>query len=137
MEVLKGNPVDPKIWEDLYSLLCDDLLKERAKLGGRWVVGQAVYSKAAREVIRKKLGEDLTMIVLESGEEDLQKERLSKRALGAGEVSQEVKEESEKNCAQYTGGHEAVEDDEPNTFAIKVTKAMSPKDVAKLALELL
>jgi len=137
MEVLKGNPVDPKIWEDFYNLLCDDILKERPKLGGRWVVGQAVYSKAAREVIRKKLGEDLTMIVLESGEEDLQKERLSKRALGAGEVSQEAKEASEKSYAQYTGGHEAVEDDEPNTFAIKVTKAMSPKDVAKLALELL
>ena len=33
------------------------------------MVGQAVYSKAAGEVIRQKLGDDLTMIVLESGEE--------------------------------------------------------------------
>ena len=134
MEVLKGNPVDPNIWEDFYNFLCEDILKERAKLGGMWVVGQAVYTKAAREVIRKKLGDGLTMIVLESGEENLQMERLSKRALGAGEVSKEAREESEKAMAKYTGGQESVEDDEENTFVIKITKAMTPEDVAKIAL---
>ena len=134
MEVLKGNPVDPEIWEDFYNLLCEDILKERAKLGGSWVVGQAVYSKASREVIRRKLGDDLTMIVLESGEENLQKERLSARYLGAGEVSKEAREESEKSMAKYTGGQDSVEDDEENTFVIKVTKSMSPEDVAKIAL---
>eukprot|EP00091_Calanus_sinicus_P019412 TRINITY_DN4873_c0_g1_i1.p1 TRINITY_DN4873_c0_g1~~TRINITY_DN4873_c0_g1_i1.p1 ORF type:complete len:318 (-),score=83.98 TRINITY_DN4873_c0_g1_i1:72-1025(-) len=134
MEVLKGNPVDPKIWEDFYNLLCEDILKERSKLGGMWVVGQAVYTKAAREVIRRRLGDDLTMIVLESGEENLQLERLSKRALGSGEVSKEAREGSEKALAKYTGRQESVEDDEENTFALKVTKAMTPEDVAKMAL---
>jgi len=132
--IMKGNPVDPKIWEDFYKLLCEDILKERVKLGGRWVVNQAVYTKAAREVIRNKLGDDLTIIVLESGEEDLQMERLAKRQLGEGEVSKEAKEAAKKKMANYTGGHEAVEDNEANTFVIKVTKAMTPEDVAKIAL---
>jgi len=133
----QGQPVDPKIWSDFYNLLCDDILKERSKLGGDWVIGQAVYSKAAREVIRNKLGEDLTIVVLESGEEDIQVERMAKRCLGSGEISEEAREEFKASCAKYVGGHEHVEDDELLTFAIYVTKAMTPEDVAKQALDLL
>jgi len=132
--VLKGKPVDPKIWEDFYNLLCEDIMKERAKLGGKWVVNQAVYSKAAREFIRQKLGDDLTMVVLVSGEENLQMERLSNRALGAGEVSKEARKESEKTMRRFTGGGDEVEDDEPKTFAVKVTKTMTPEEVAKMVL---
>ena len=43
------------------------------------MVGQAGYTKAAREVVRNRLGDDLTMIVLECGEEDIQIEKLSSR----------------------------------------------------------
>ena len=134
-EVLKGNTVDPKIWEDFYNLLCDDILAGRARLGGRWVVGQAVYTKAAREVVRKRLGNDLKMIVLECGEEDIQIERLSSRALGTGEVTKEAKKAAKERCAKFAGGHEHVEDDEKNTFSIKVTKVMSPEDVVQIALK--
>ena len=136
LQSMKGNPVNPKIWEDFYNLMCEDILKERAKLGGRWVVNQAVYSKAAREFIRNKLGDDLTFIVLESGEEDLQVKRLAKRQFGdgEGELNKEAREAAEKQMAKYTGGHEAVQDDEQNTFVINVTKAMTPEDVAKIAL---
>merc|ERR1719158_1835213 len=124
--VLKGKAVDPKIWSDFYTLLCEDILKERAKLGGRWVVNQAVYSKVAREVIRDKLGDDLTMVVLVSDDQTLQMERLAKRALGEGNTTQEARKESEESMKRRTGGGDAVEDDEPNTYAVKVTKAMTP-----------
>ena len=36
--------------------------------------------------------------------------------------------------AKYTGGQESVEDDEENTFVMKITKAMNPENVAKIAL---
>ena len=134
-EILKGTSVDPKIWEDFYNIMCDDILVGRAKLGGRWVVGQAVYTKAAREVVREKLGDDLTMIVLECGEDDIQIERLASRALGAGEVTKEAKKATEERCAKFAGGHEQVEEDEKNTFSIMVTKAMTPEDVVKIVLE--
>ena len=134
--VLKGKAVDPKIWSDFYTLLCEDILKERAKLGGRWVVNQAVYSKVAREVIREKLGDDLTMVVLVSDDQTLQTERLAKRALGEGNTTQEARKESEESMKRRTGGGDAVEDDEPNTYAVKVTKAMTPEDVVEIVLSL-
>jgi len=134
-QILKGITVDPKIWEDFYNLLCDDILRERTKLGGQWVVCQAVYTKAGRDVIRNMLGDDLAFVVLESGEDDIQVERMVKRSLGDGEITKEVKEETRKKYAVYAGGHEPVEDDELNTFSIYVTKDMTPDDVAKAALE--
>ena len=132
-EVLKGNPVDPKVWEDFYTLLCDDILKERQKLGGSWVVGQGIYTRAAREVVRRRLGDDLTMIVLEDGE-NIQVERLAARALGSGAVSQEARRAAEERMAKISGGHQPVEQDEIQTFAIKVTKRMTPEDVVRLVL---
>jgi len=132
-EILKGNPVDPKVWEDFYTLLCDDILRERRKLGGGWVVGQGIYTKTAREVVRKRLGDDLTMIVLEDGE-NIQVERLAARALGSGEISQEARKAAEERMATISGGHEAVEQDEVKTYAINVTKAMTPEDIARLVL---
>jgi len=95
-----------------------------------------VYSKVAREVIREKLGDDLTMIVLVSDDQTLQLERLAKRALGKGDVSQEARKESEETMKQRTGGADEVEDDEPNTYAVKVTKAMTPEDVVEKILNL-
>ena len=108
MQIFEGNAVDPKIWEDFYNLLCEDILKERGKLGGKWVINQAVYTRAARDIIRDRLGDDLTMVVLESGEENLQVERLAIRELGGREVSQEAREASENNMTKYTGGHKDV-----------------------------
>jgi len=134
--VLKGKAVDPKIWSDFYTLLCQDILKERSKLGGKWVVNQAVYSKVAREVIREKLGDDLTMVVLVSDDQNLQMERMAKRALGEGDVSKEARKESEETMKRRTGGGDEVEEDEPNTYAVKVTKAMTPEDVAEIVLNL-
>ena len=136
-EILRGNPVDPKIWKDFYDILCEDVLKEREKLGGNWVIGQAVYSKAARDTIRKRLGDDLIMVVLESREDDLQLERLAKRALGSGKVSKEVLEESKMKLSKLTGGQDKVEEDEPNTFVIMITNEMTPHDVAQQALSYL
>jgi hypothetical protein len=81
------------------------------------------------------MGADLILIVLESGETDLQIERLAKRALGKEKVTEESLEDSKKKMEAFSGFHETVEDDEPNTFKILVTKDMHPEDVAKIALE--
>ena len=134
-KLLKGEKVEVDIWEDFYNLFCEDILKERKKLGGRWVVNQAVYTRTARDIIRNRMGDDLILIVLESGEDDLQIDRLARRALGEEEVTEEALDESKKKMEAFSGYHETVEDDEPNTFKIVVTKDMNPKDVARIALE--
>jgi len=134
-KLFKGEKVDNKVWEDFYDLLCKDVLRERAKHGGNWVVTQAVYTRAARDMIRRKIGDDLVLAVLESDETDLQVERLARRALGEGEVTEESLEDSKKKMEGFLGFHETVSKDEENTFKILVSKDMKPADVAKTVLE--
>jgi len=97
--------VEPNIWEDFYRLFCEDILKERAKLGGRWVVNQAVYTRMARQIIRDRMGENVILIALESGQECLQLERLAKRNLGSEEVTEEALENSKKIMEGKKVGH--------------------------------
>jgi len=134
IELFRGNKVDNEMWDNLYTLLCEDIQRERVKLGGRWVVNQAVYTRYARQVIRDYFGDDLVFIVLGSGEEDLQVERLSSRMMGEGEVSKEARETTKQKMKKYSGGYEEVGDDEQNTFVIKVTKSMTPEQVAEQVL---
>ena len=130
-KLLKGEEVNDKIWEDFYELLCKDILREREKLGGNWVVTQAVYSRTARDIIREKMGDSLILVVLETEEEDLQIERLARRASKKEILTAEELESSKKKMSGFVGYHDTVEDDEPNTFKIVVTGDMTPKDVAK------
>jgi len=130
-KLLKGEKVDDKIWEDFYELLCKDILRERKKLGGNWVVTQAVYSRTARDIIRRKMGADLILVVLETEEEDLQIERLARRAAKKERLTADELESSKKKVAGLVGHHDTVEEDEPNTFKVVVTGDMTPEDVAK------
>ena len=72
--------------------------------------------------------------ILESGETDLQVERLARRALGKEKVTQESLEKSKHKMEGFLGFHETVEDDEPNTFKILVKQDMTPEDVLNIAL---
>ena len=127
----KGEEVDEKIWEDFYELLCQDILREREKLGGKWVVAQAVYTRSARDIVRRKMGDDLIIVVLETDEDDLQIERLAKRAAKKEGCTKDNLENSKKKMASFVGYHDTVEDDEPNTFKVLVSGDMSAENVAK------
>ena len=69
---------------------------------------------------------------METEEKDLQVDRLAKRTLGNEEVSEENMENAKKKNQGFLGGHETVEDDEPNTFKVLVTKDMTAEDVARM-----
>ena len=47
-----------------YKYLCDCINYERQRIGGDWVIAQAVPTRNLREVIRKILGQDLIFIIL-------------------------------------------------------------------------
>ena len=47
-----------------YKYMAECLKYERQRIGGDWVVAQAVPSRNMREVIRKVLGNDLIFIIL-------------------------------------------------------------------------
>ena len=44
--------------------MCDDIIKERTKFGGNWVINHGLYTKLARNIVKQKLGQKLQLIVL-------------------------------------------------------------------------
>jgi len=113
-----------------YKYMAECLKYERQRIGGDWVVAQAVPSRNMREVIRKVLGNDLIFIIL-SLKRETTLERLIKRH-GDGAVAKTMTD-------VYMGFEEFYElkgENEENTFEITITKDMNPNIVAEKILEI-
>ena len=134
--ILSGKEADPSVWEDGYGMMCDDIIRERQKLGGDWVINQAVYTRAARNVVRRKLGASLKFVMLDMDPE-LQSKRLAKRITSgfgeagalSGEVTEEALEKAKEEMKKMTGRLEDVQKDEHNTIALVISEDMSVDDV--------
>lgn len=124
-------------YTDFYGFLCDDIIRERNKIGGNWVIAQGVYKRRVRDFIREKLGPDCTFIGF-SMKEDLQLRRLALRTLGSGsDVTEAAIEEAKQ---KYKGmaiskGYEDVEDGENNAHALEMTEFVTSQDAVKFILE--
>lgn len=115
-----------EILNQFYTLMCEDIDKQRRRMGGDWAVGQAVPFKAHRDLIRSKLGNDLVFVVLEMDNE-LKMERLRNRK-GLGE-----------NIIQYMVKigemFDPASQNEKNAIALNVTRDFSPVDVVEKILD--
>jgi len=131
---LKGQEADSSIWEDLYSMMCDEISGEREKIGGDWLINQGVYKRAARDQIRKKLGKEVKFVFLDMDPE-LQATRLAKREKGDGDITEEVREIKRKECQKRTFGYERKQDDEPNSLQINITELTKTEDIVKSIIE--
>ena len=129
--MFKGEYYDPENVIMLYSAMCEEIARERKRIGGDFVVANAVPSRAFRDHIRKYLGPDLIFVVLDMTKED-QMARLKGRH-GDGEGSEVFIDLLKKSHDLY----EPAQKDEPNTFAILVNKDMSRDDVVEQILQLL
>ena len=142
LNIYEGKQPNQLLAENFYVLLCEDIIKERLKLGGNWVINQAVYTRKSRDVIRDIFGEEFKFVILLMDPE-LQAQRLGKRCtIGfgeagklSGEVSEDAMEEAKKEMTKFTKGFEAVQPDEPNTLALNITEDKSVKDVADKIME--
>merc|ERR1711997_733173 len=129
INMLSGKEVDQAVWANGYGMMCDDIIRERNKLGGDWVINQAVYTRAARDVVRKKLGPNLKFVALDMDPE-LQSKRLAKRMTSgfgeagalSGEVTEEALEQAKEEMKTMTGKLGAVEKDEHRTFTLDITE---------------
>merc|ERR1711892_239859 len=108
----KGEEFD---LEEFYSLLCENIIQERRRVGGDWVVAQAVPTRKLREFVKSLLGPELVFVVLDL-DAGLQKERLKPR-LGAFDVK------------YFDMKFEVVQKDEVNTIDFKITDAMTLENV--------
>ena len=70
--------VDGEGVETFLTAMCEDILAERARLGGDWAVAFAIPDLASRDLLRRLLGPELVFVVLELSPE-LQAERLEER----------------------------------------------------------
>ena len=61
--------------------LVDNVMQQRERLGGDWAVPLAIYSRSQRDILRKMIGGNLVIIVLNMTKECSRK-RLDKRHAG-------------------------------------------------------
>ena len=81
-----GQDFDMSCLEAGYDEMCKDIIRERARIGGDWVIAHSAKTKSLRDYIRTKLGPDLTFVALDMNKE-LQKRRLEHRHGNRGEIT--------------------------------------------------
>jgi len=106
--------------EEYFGLMCEDIQRQRARIGGDWVVTGMVPSRGLRDFCRSKLGPDLMFVVLDMDSET-QAERIHKR--------QDVDEIVASMFQKILEISDPATKDEKNAIDIKANDKMSPEDV--------
>ena len=107
-----------------FRLMAEDIKKERARVGGDWVVAYAMAKRSDRDIFREVLGEDLVFVVLDISLE-LVKERLSGRG------------EGEESFARIHHKYEPAQRDEPKTVEFEILKEATREENAQGVFELI
>ena len=105
-------------------------MSQKQRIGGKWVICQAVFRRRHREAIRRVIGKDLIMINLKL-DTKYQKPRLEKRHgknLGAPFMNYLL------NMSKHM---QEISDQEENTFEITVTEEMTEEDVLDKVLKII
>ena len=131
MAMIKGEDFEKKNVEAFYTAMCKDINSERKRMGGDWVVAQAVPTRELREHIRKELGPDMIFVVLDMTREDQMKRILQRH--GENEEQSTVVDWLTKLYDLF----EPATEDENNTLDVKVTNDMSREDVVQKILDML
>ena len=126
LPMLKGEDYNKSKLEIYYSALCKNIKAEKKRLGGDWVIAQAVPSRYFRDYIKKELGFGAIFVVLNMSKED-QKDRLSKRHVG---------DQSAVNwLSKMYDVFKPAEKDEEQAINIQITNNMSREEVVQKILD--
>ena len=113
--------------EMFYTSMCDNIIKERKRLGGNWVVARTVPTRDLRDHIKHQCGSHMYFIVLGMTKEH-QRQRIVNR------------HRNNTNLIKiYTGRNEVFEkagEDEDRAINILVTNNMSREDVLQKIMKL-
>ena len=136
-----GSPISSDICKQFYELMCDDIIKEKLRLGGNWVVNHGLYTKLARDIIKEKLGSIVTLVVLDMSLED-QAKRMTEIALDVSNLSNDdiydkMLKEKTNQIRIRRKGYEAILKTETNIIEIEITDAMSVDDVSNKIMNLI
>ena len=128
-KLIEGKEYCKENVEGYYTALCKDIQTEKKRMGGNWVVAQAVPFRSLRDHIKKQLGPDLMFVVLNMTKEDQMKRILSRH----GNHSSAVVDWLTKLYDLF----EPAKPDEKNAIDIEVTGDMSRDDVVDKIFKML
>jgi len=120
LAMVEGKEFDAKVLMTYYKFVCKDIAREHARIGGDFIIAQAVPKQSIRDFIRRELGSNLIFVVLHMSKED-QGARLRAR-----HGDQKTLTDKLENMYKL---YEPAGVDEPNTINCVVTKDMSRDDV--------
>ena len=107
-----------------YQEMAKDIMKEKKRIGGHWVVSQAVLTKSLRNEISAIMGMKQVIHVTLNVDKEAQKERLEgrhgKSNAGVGKYFQ-----------TWYDLYELVDEENENGFTIDVSIDMTPENVAQ------
>ena len=130
LKLSRNQELDELSGKYLYEYMCECIDYERKRIGGDWVVAQAVPTRKLRDFIRKFLGNDIIFILLIL-EKETTKERLKIRH-GDGEMAKAMID----FCIKIESFYEPKGLEENNTFDVIITNDMTPNDVNKKIKEI-
>merc|ERR1712130_375578 len=122
-----GETTDRSAKDDYFRLMAEDIKREKARVGGDWVVAFAIPERRDRDVFREVLGDSAIFVALHISF-DLVKERLSGRE--NDEVTMEF-------LASYHDKYEPAQSDEPKTLAFEILKGVTIEESAQKIVTLL
>merc|ERR1719225_899775 len=133
-KVLQNNEFNAEDITEQFNIIaeatCEDIIRQRQRLGGDWATAFAVFSRTQRDIIRNTLGNDVIFFILHLTQESNHK-RL------AGRHGDDMAAEFNKIFDTMSKMYESAGEDEKNAFDLHITEDMTPDDVAQKVLDIL
>merc|ERR1712062_292364 len=129
MDFIEGREYDLAAVCGFYGAMSKDIANEQKRIGGDFVIAQAVPTRKIRDFIRNQMGENLIFVVLHMSKED-QMERIVKRH---GDANENLIEK----MTMCHNVFEPAEDDEKNAIHCLITKDMTRDEVVEKIVQLL
>ena len=124
----KGEDFNESYVRELYTSMCNNIKREKSKIGGNWVIAQAIPFRWLRDHIKNELGSELTFVVLNMKKDEQTKRILSRHGGETNAVTEWLTTIFDK--------FEPLQEDEKNAVECLITNDMSRQDVMEKVLEL-
>ena len=117
----------------MYKQMGEHIKKQKERLGGNFVIAQAVFSRNQRKTLQNLIGPDLIFIVLNMSKEcQMKRVKIRHGDAAGGEFGNKVLEIYSK----YAELCEPAAEDEENSYNITITDDMSREDVIEKILNI-
>ena len=117
------NVEQVELVKKLYKNMTEEILSEREKIGGNWIINQRVVNKEFRDYIKSLMGPELTFVTLSLDKEE-QVRRIRKKF---GDIPQNLIDFLTKVQSLFVSAGA----DENQAFDVLISTEMTPEDVAE------